>query len=124
MWLKKKKQKLLEIISIPLNVEACFVPQYVVLDNVPYAPENNVYYSFFWRWRPVLKISIKCNYSIVSFRTEMPFIILCKSSFSFLRVAIMNGCYIFCQVFFYVFNFLINFTHFPYILPPVADNEF
>lgn len=72
-------EKLLEIISILLNVlRLVLCPRmWPILENVPWALENNVYSDFFGYI--VLKISMK---SIVSFRVCVASLIFCLEDLS------------------------------------------
>ena len=64
-------EKILEIISMLLNLlRLALCPNmWSILENVPYELEKNVYSAFFGC--SVLKISIKSNVSIVSFRISV-----------------------------------------------------
>ena len=70
-------EKMLEIIPILLNLLRLVLcpSMWSVLENVPCVLEKNVYSAFFGC--NVLKISIKSNCSIVSFRISVALLILC-----------------------------------------------
>ena len=71
MW----SEKILEMISILLNVLRLVLcpSMWAILENVPCALEKNAYSDFFGC--DVLKISIKSNFSTVSFRMSIALLI-------------------------------------------------
>ena len=75
-------EKILEIISTLLNLLrfALCPNMWLILENVPCAFEKNVYSDYFGC--SVLKISIKSNLSIVSFRIFVALLVFCLEDLS------------------------------------------
>ena len=70
-------ENILEIISMLLNLSrlALCPNMWSILENVPCALEKNVYSDVFGC--SVLKMSIKSNFSIVSFRISVALLVFC-----------------------------------------------
>ena len=75
-------EKILEIISMLLNLlRLALCPNmWSILENVLWAFEKNVYSAFFGC--SVLKISIKSNFSIVSFGVSVALFVFCLEDLS------------------------------------------
>ena len=75
-------EKVLEIISILLNLLrlVLWLSMWSILENIPFALEENVYSGF--GGYNFLKISIKSYCSIVSFRISVAFLIFCLEDLS------------------------------------------